>query len=71
MYPRTSKKKYPFGEMFSEGGSIYSKKRRARLLEDGVINNEEEGFMEGYEGYFEEEEENISWINDAYPEEVI
>ena len=27
---------------------IYSKETRERLLDDGAINNEEDGFMEGY-----------------------
>jgi len=33
--------------------NVYSKKIRAKLVEDGEISNEEEGFMEGYD--FEEE----------------
>ncbi len=29
--------------------NVYSKKARARLLEDGELSNEEEAFMEGYD----------------------
>ena len=29
--------------------NVYSKKARARLLEDGEMSNEEEAFMEGYD----------------------
>jgi hypothetical protein len=29
--------------------NVYSKKTRAKLVEDGEMSNEEEGFMEGYD----------------------
>ena len=29
--------------------TVYSKKARSRLVEDGEITNEEAGFMEGYD----------------------
>ena len=35
-------------ESMLETDSVYSKKARARLLENGEMSNEEEGFMEGY-----------------------
>ncbi|MBS3127059.1 hypothetical protein J4228_02745 [Candidatus Woesearchaeota archaeon] len=65
---KTNRLKAPAWERFSDfsedeirKGDFYSQRIRALLVEDGALEPEEEGFMEGYEeGLYEfNEEEGI------------
>jgi hypothetical protein len=55
---------------------VYSKKARAKLVEDGILNSEEEGFMEGYDidefmdDYDELDEEEFSSKGGEFPEKI-
>ena len=63
-------KRFLIGENSPEDDSFYSRKKRALLVEEGALNNEEDGFMQGYEGGFpEENNEDDSWSldNDIQP----
>jgi hypothetical protein len=42
-------KKFPYEKNLSTERSFYSKKKRKLLVEQGALNNEEDGFMQGYE----------------------
>ncbi len=48
---KTVEEEFEYSDSIEDGveENIYSKKARARLLEDGEMSNEEEGFMEGYD----------------------
>ncbi|MBT3814795.1 hypothetical protein HOE37_03660 [Candidatus Woesearchaeota archaeon] len=55
---------------------VYSKKVRAKFVEDDILNSEEEAFMEGYDidefmdDYDELDEEEFSSKSGEFPEKV-
>ena len=55
---------------------VYSKKIRAKLVEDGILNSEEEAFMEGYDvdefmdDRDELDEEDFSSKGGEFPERI-
>ena len=49
----------------TSGKGFYSKRRRERMVEEGALSNEEDGFMQGfdnaYEDIFEDYEDSSTW----------
>lgn len=64
-----SKKKIRDEDVF-EDVSVYAEEARQRLVEDGALSNEEDGFMLGYEEDFMDnfEDEDALWWDEDFAE---